>query len=176
MAENKKNQYVDNKAFYVAITDFFNARKDDPEYPVSDFLGKCIMEISHRIAFRPNFINYSYRDEMQEDALENCLRYIDRFDPEKSTNPFGYFSRIAWFACIRRIQTEQTQMDAKAGLVQSGMLYQDTIDHNSQEEGEYFDPEAMSSLEFLYTYEIKKTKKKDKPAKPRTEFDVSLFV
>ena len=174
--QTKPAHYVDNKKFLEAITEFNIARKSDPEAPITNYLGKCLMDISHRIAYRPNFINYSYRDEMQEDALENCLRCIDRFDHENYSNPFGYFTRVSWFACITRIQKEQQQTEAKAGLVQSGMVYQDTIDHINSDDLEFFDPEAISSLGYLYQYEIKHRIKKPKLEKPRTDFDLSEFI
>jgi hypothetical protein len=176
--DKRPAHYVDNKEFYAAIVEFNEARLKDPKHPISDYLGRCIMDISYRIAFRPNFINYSYRDEMQEDALENCLRCINQFDHVKYKNPFGYFSQIAWYAAIRRIQKEQTQMEAKANLVQSGMLYHDTIAHidADSDHGDYFDPEALSSLEHLYHYKVRERVKKPKVVKPPTEYNIRTVL
>jgi len=76
---------------------------DEPKPQISKYLGSCILKIANHLSYRPNFINYTYREEMISDGIENCLQYIDKFDPEKSKNPFAYFTQIIYFAFIRRI-------------------------------------------------------------------------
>jgi DNA-directed RNA polymerase specialized sigma24 family protein len=67
---------------------------------------------------KPNFINYSYREEMISDGIENCLQYIDNFDPTKSNNPFAYFTQIIYYAFLRRIAKEKKQSYIKGKLIQ----------------------------------------------------------
>ena len=52
------------------------------------------------------------------DGIENCLQYIDNFDPSKSTNPFAYFTQIIYYAFLRRIQKEKKQLDIKNKLLE----------------------------------------------------------
>ena len=69
------------------------------------------------MSYRPNFINYTYRDDMISDGIENCLQYMNNFNPKKSNNPFAYFTQIIYYAFIRRIQKEKKQQDVKAKVI-----------------------------------------------------------
>lgn len=110
-----KNDYVNNKAFFAAIVErqrlCREAEDQDEEQPVvTKYIGECIYEISRRLATKPNFYNYPYREDMVMDGVENCLLYMHNFDPEKTQNPFAYFTQIIYFAFLRRIQKEKKQM------------------------------------------------------------------
>ena len=85
--------------------------------PVTNYIGECFLKIANGLSYRPNFINYTYRSEMVSDGIENCLQYIHNFDPDKSNNPFAYFTQIIYYAFIRRIQTEKKQQDVKAKVI-----------------------------------------------------------
>ena len=116
--KKKKVHYVDNKKFLAAIVERKQLLKeaeesDLPKPQVSNYLGECILKIANHLSYRPNFINYTYRDEMISDGIENSLQYIDNFDPEKSKNPFAYFTQIIYFAFVRRITKEKKQQKIK---------------------------------------------------------------
>jgi len=116
--KKKKVHYVDNKKFLAAIVErkqlLKEAEESDLSKPqVSNYLGECILKIANHLSYRPNFINYTYRDEMISDGIENSLQYIDNFDPEKSKNPFAYFTQIIYFAFVRRITKEKKQQKIK---------------------------------------------------------------
>jgi len=127
-SKKKPEHYVSNKEFYAEFVEWKKAIKEandagleDPRMP--ECIGKKILMICQRINNRPNFLNYSYKDEFINDGIENCIRYAKNFDPEKSNNPFAYFSQIAYFASIRRINREKKQFATKAKIVQqSGVL------------------------------------------------------
>ena len=65
-----------------------------------------------------NFVNYMFRDDMISDGIENCVQYIHNFDPEKSRNPFAYFTQIIHYAFLRRIQKEKKQLDIKNKIIE----------------------------------------------------------
>ena len=116
--DKKKVHYVNNKEFLAAIVERKGLLKeaeesDLPKPQVSNYLGECILKIANHLSYRPNFINYTYRDEMISDGIENSLQYIDNFDPEKSKNPFAYFTQIIYFAFVRRITKEKKQQKIK---------------------------------------------------------------
>lgn len=116
--------YVDNKQFLVAITEYRErvqaAKAEGVEKPrVPEYLGECMVKIANHLAYKSNFVNYTFRDEMILDGIENCITYIDNFDPEKSKNPFAYFTQITYYAFIRRIQKEKKQMDTKKRFIGS---------------------------------------------------------
>ena len=79
---------------------------------VTEYIGECIYKIATRLSTKPNFINYSYRDEMICDGIENCLQYLNNFNPEKSQNAFAYITQIIYYAFLRRIQKEKKQLQS----------------------------------------------------------------
>lgn len=120
----KKVNYVNNVEFTKKISEFAKAKADDETmtlriHPNGDYIGHCIMEICTNLAKLANFCNYTYKDEMISDAIENCVKACKNFDPEKSSNAFGYFTQIASWAFIRRIQKEKKQTEKKMLLLSS---------------------------------------------------------
>jgi len=109
-----EGHYIDNKLFYSEISKWKREwnkakRANQPLPPVTDYIGKCFYAIAERLSYRPNFINYPYRDDMIGDGIENCLMYAANFNPRKSKNPFSYFTQIIYYAFVRRIQKEKKQ-------------------------------------------------------------------
>jgi DNA-directed RNA polymerase specialized sigma subunit len=118
----QKPHYVDNKKFLVAMTEYrelrIKAEEEGNKRPqVTNYIGECYLKIANHLSYRPNFINYTYRDDMISDGIENCLQYMDNFDPEKSKNPFAYFTQIIYYAFIRRIQKEKKQQHVKQEMI-----------------------------------------------------------
>jgi DNA-directed RNA polymerase specialized sigma subunit len=118
----QKPHYVDNKKFLIAMTEYRNSRilaeEEGQKRPqVTNYIGECYLKIANHLSYRPNFINYTYRDDMISDGIENCLQYMDNFDPEKSKNPFAYFTQIIYYAFIRRIQKEKKQQQVKQKMI-----------------------------------------------------------
>ena len=118
----QKPHYVDNKKFLVAMTEYRNSRilaeEEGQKRPqVTNYIGECYLKIANHLSYRPNFINYTYRDDMISDGIENCLQYMDNFDPAKSKNPFAYFTQIIYYAFIRRIQKEKKQQQIKQKMI-----------------------------------------------------------
>ena len=72
------------------------------------------------------------------DGIENCIQYIDNFNPDKSRNPFAYFTQIVYFAFLRRIAKEKRQMDIKEKIIEkSGYDEVMHIDGDSKTEYNY---------------------------------------
>ena len=115
MAKRATRNYVNNKDLLEALIKYKEECREaedagDPLPRVPDYIGKCIYQIATRLATKPNFSGYSYKEDMISDGIENCLLYIGNFNPEKSQNPFAYFTQIIWYAFLRRIQKEKKQM------------------------------------------------------------------
>ena len=118
----KKEHYVNNKDFLEAMKAYrksvnkaIREKKDKPL--VTNYIGSCFLKIANHLSYRPNFINYTFRDDMISDGIENCLQYLDNFNPAKSNNPFAYFTQIIYYAFIRRIQKEKKQTTIKHKLI-----------------------------------------------------------
>lgn len=123
MAKKKTENYVNNKEFLEAITVYrsalLNAKHNNLAKPrVPNYIGDCFLKIATHLSYKPNFVNYMYRDEMISDGIENCLQYIHNFDPEKSSNPFAYFTQVIYFAFLRRIAKEKKQMEIKNKMIE----------------------------------------------------------
>ena len=117
----KKAHYIDNKRFYVEMVKYCDSVMiariiGDPDPPATNFMGKCFVDIAMNLSNRPNFINYTYKEEMIGDGIENCLQYCSNFNPNKSKNPFAYFTRIIYYAFVRRIEREKKQAYVKHKL------------------------------------------------------------
>ena len=116
--------YVSNKELFEAMKKFKveceEADNVGERVKVPEYIGACILKIANGLSNRPNFINYTYKDEMISDGIENCLQYIYNFNPEKSKNPFAYFTQIIYYAFIRRIQKEKKQQHIKHKMIDSG--------------------------------------------------------
>ena len=120
----QKPHYVDNKKFLEAMIEYRNKcikaeEKNRKKPEVTNYIGECFLKIANHLSYRPNFINYTYRDDMISDGIENCLQYMSNFNPDKSNNPFAYFTQIIYYAFIRRIQKEKKQMQVKSKLIQN---------------------------------------------------------
>ena len=133
MAKNAKQNehYVNNKEFTQAVAEFNESTKlaeskgkTPPQ--MSNYIGECIYKIATRLSTRPNFINYTYRDEMICDAIENCIQYIGNFNVEKSNNAFAYITQICYYAFLRRIQKEKKQVFIKQQMTMD--ITQDTFE------------------------------------------------
>ena len=181
MAKRKKVSklhYVDNAKFLEAMVEYkrdYNlAVKNHKELPaVSEYLGSVFLKIAQRLSFRPNFINYTFKNDMISDGIENCLHYIHNFNPEKSNNPFAYFTQIIYYAFIRRIQKEKKQLYIKYKTMQN------------VEQASSFDADANVSIDdyrnsdfktmvddFVDTFE----KSKKKKAIKKSETNLEMFM
>ena len=124
MTKAKGEHYVDNKVFLTAMVEWKEKCKiaveaDKRIPPVTNYIGECFLKIANHLSYRPNFINYTYKDDMISDGIENCLQYASNFNPEKSSNPFAYFTQIIYYAFIRRIQKEKKQTHVKNKIISS---------------------------------------------------------
>ena len=183
----KKQHYVDNERFLEVMSDYrekyLQAKDNDTELPIiPDYAGECFLKIAERLSHRPNFINYAFREEMVSDGIENSVMYASNFNPEKSTNPFAYFTQIIYFAFLRRIEKEKKQLYIKYKTMEEYSSLEDHVDMGEMGQSE---TQAVSSgaspltadkrasiQEFIFAFEEKKRKKKKvKPAKEDDNID-----
>jgi len=162
----KQKHYINNADFLQALIDYQDgckkAKKNKTEPPpIPNYIGECFMKIAEGLSHKPNFINYTYRDEMMADGIENCLMYFNNFDPSKSSNPFAYFTQIIYYAFLRRIQKEKKQLYVKyKATEQMGIL--DEMEMLEFEDGSSKQFELYDNIaEFIENYEIAHDKKKE---------------
>ena len=123
MPRKRSDHYVNNKELLEAMVVYrkkvaiAKEKGTDPP-PISNYLGECFLKIATHLSYKPNFVNYMFREDMICDGIENCVQYIKNFNPEKSSNPFAYFTQIIHYAFLRRIQKEKRQMDIRAKIIE----------------------------------------------------------
>ena len=123
MPKKKSEHYVNNKELLQALIVYrekvAHAKENDlPKPRITNYLGECFLKIATHLSYKPNFVNYMFREDMISDGIENCVQYIHNFDPEKSKNPFAYFTQIIHYAFLRRIQKEKKQLDIKTKIIE----------------------------------------------------------
>lgn len=143
MATKKPVHYVNNEDFLNAIIEYQKLCKEaeeagDERPIIPNYLGECILKIATKLANRPNFINYSYKDDMILDGIENCIQYFNNFNPEKSKNAFAYFTSIIWYAFLRRIDKEKKQSYIRGKLIRDNTIEQFELqDHDMGGDDDY---------------------------------------
>ena len=187
MGKRKKTiHYVDNAKFLEEMIEYkkqyYTSKNNDEELPIiSEYLGSVVfLKIAQRLSFRPNFINYAFKDDMISDGIENCLHYIHNFDPEKSSNPFAYFTQIIYYAFIRRIQKEKKQLYIKFKSMQNYEISPEFVnfmdyDEDFQSAGDYKNSDFRVMVdEFVDNFE--KSKKKKAVKKKPEPSNLELFM
>ena len=138
MARKRSEHYVNNKEFLYAIVAYKQDIKDaeatgQPKPVIPRYIGECFLKIATHLSYKPNFVNYMFKDDMVCDGIENCVQYINNFNPEKSTNPFAYFTQIIHYAFLRRIQKEKKQLEIRQKIIErSGFDEVMTADQNEK--------------------------------------------
>lgn len=167
--------YVDNKKLYECIVEYrtkvLESRKTGDAKPkIPEYIGECVLLIANRLSTKPNFINYPFREEMVSDGIENCICYIDNFDPFKSDNPFAYFTQIIYFAFLRRIQKEKKQLYIKHKTLENSMIFNELITQGSEDKditGSLIDLTNDNMFDFIKSFEdgLNEQKQKRKNSK-----------
>lgn len=165
-----KNNYIDNKKFLKEMVAYRKLvlaakRKGEPKPRIPEYVGECFMKIAENLSHKPNFLSYTFRDEMISDAIENCVMYADNFNPAKSKNPFAYFTQIVYYAFLRRIQREKKQLYVKYKSTEMyGVL--DEFGQQVDENGNHRQYEQYDNIgEFIQNFEDSKARKKAKATK-----------
>jgi hypothetical protein len=116
---------------------------------------------------------------MISDGIENCLHYIHNFNPEKSSNPFAYFTQIIYYAFIRRIQKEKKQLYIKYKSMQNYEISPEYVEYMNYDEDFKTSTDFKNSDfrvvvdEFVDNFEKSKKKKAAKKTEPTT---LELFM
>ena len=169
--KKKTEHYVDNKQFLQAMIEYrkvcVEAEQNNQEIPpVTNYIGECFLKIANHLSYRPNFINYTYKEEMISDGIENCLQYVKNFNPDKSNNPFAYFTQIIYYAFLRRIQKEKKHLFVKFKMTEQTNLFDTTAATQEHDNTKNFKDEIKVSEwtqqymnEFITDFETNKRRK-----------------
>jgi len=171
--------YVNNAEMLEAIKTYKTRLKDardngttEPRIP--EYLGKCVLMIANRLSHKSNFINYSYRDDMVLDGIENCIQCMNSFDPDKSSNPFSYFTQVIYFAFLRRIAKEKKQSYIKGKLIQD-MAFESFELQDHDDDGDFRNAYA-AFMQANSTFDDSFIKNKEKKKKIKQEQSLENFI
>jgi len=175
--------YVDNKKFLAALVEYrkevdLAKTKNEPLPLVPNYIAECFVKIGTHLSYKSNFINYTFRDDMVSDGIENCLIAARKFDPNISSNPFAYYTQITYYAFIRRIQKEKKHQATKYKIIENldldSIIQENDDSDSSRQLIEYLkrqldiiDPDKRETPE--------QTKAKKKKAKADTEIGIDLL-
>ena len=187
MAKRKRSEhYVNNKEFLAALIkyqeDIEIARLQDKTKPVIPrYIGECFLKIANHLSFKPNFVNYMFKEDMISDGIENCVQYIHNFDPEKSKNPFAYFTQIIYYAFVGRIQKEKKQLYIKYKTMDSQASLGDNVEVSADDTQNYVyetmtNDQKANMYDFISNFEEAKKKKKVATTKKSTSLELFMGV
>ena len=182
MARAPAKHYVDNKKFFTEILIYksqcVEAEKEGNLKPrIPPYLGECLYKIAFRLSLKPNFVNYTFREDMVADGLEKCITYFNNFNPEKSTNPFAYFTQIIYYAFLTRINSEKKHLYIKQKTLENfyfeGMLAEQGAGEDDRNVNVDLDNDYMQNL--VATYDKKQAEKKEKIKARKIEIGLEKF-
>jgi len=168
--------YVSNKDLFNAIVEYrnklFELRKKDPDAKLapSDYIVDTIMLICQRRLNSFNFSTYTYRDEMLSDAYVDCFRDISKFDPERSQNPFSYFTSAANNAFKNRIKNEKAYLYTKYRVVDAVINSDENQENIIQQYGSDYTNEQKN--EYMYKFEKSQADAKERGRLKKIERDI----
>ena len=175
MSDKKPKHYVNNADFLEALIEYKKEcerceKENLSEPPIPNYVGECFLKIADHLSRKPNFVSYSFRDEMIADGIENCLMYFRNFDPDKSKNPFAYFTQIIYYAFLRRIMKEKKQLYVKYKATEQFGIF-DEFEMFEDGEGNMRQFELYDNIsEFIHNFEENKRKKKEGKIKGLEKF------
>jgi len=160
--------YVDNKQLFVVMIEYKKSvdeaeQSGDTKPQIPNYVGRCLLQIANRLATKPNFANYTFKDDMISDGIENCVSYIDNFNPEKSHNPFAYFTQIIYYAFLRRIQKEKKQLYIKHKSLEQSVIFNTLVEGGGEHGiGNNLDFQTDYMIDFVKNFERKEKSIKQK--------------
>lgn len=184
--------YVNNKEFSQAVVDYVRAVKaaqaETKEVPrITEYIGRCFLRIAEGLSHKPNFIRYTYREEMVMDAVENCIKAIMNYNIEAATrtgspNAFAYFTQICYYAFLRRIMKEKKQQDIKIRYIEHAGIEDFMANSDDAVGGSYSDGAFIDVLKTRIDKvkdqdrKVKDFVKKTKMVRPKSKNSLDLFL
>jgi|TARA_R110001592_G_scaffold359104_1_gene664895 DNA-directed RNA polymerase specialized sigma24 family protein len=105
---SKEQYYIQPKIFKESLRKYYDSDN------LTDDLAENIKKIAYGLSYNSSFINYTYKDDMIGDALIKMYSALKhkKYKFETGSNPFSYFTTIAYHAFINRIKKEKKHHEA----------------------------------------------------------------
>lgn len=174
--EVNKKHYVDNEELQAAYVEY-HAKKVAaeeqglPRPQFNDTIARAILEVPRNLIKRNNYNGYMFKEEMIEDAIENCVRYAHNYDPNKFENPFGYLTKMVDQSFKKRILLEKTQHYYKLKLFDKAGGFnaynEDGVDHSEVQHFNETMDMYRDHLAYIEDFERKHEEKKQRAKEKR---------
>lgn len=161
------NNYVDREKMWAAFREYKKAKLANPNTQVPDYIAKCFMDIAKGISNKYRFRNYQHIEDMRQDAVMLCVRYIDSYDPERGSSPFSYFSSVITNGFFQSINNERRYLYKKYKAIQNSSLFDAMSDSQEGDEESYSENDIYSKhgqenmMTFISEYEDNLRAKKE---------------
>lgn len=159
MPKEKNPNYVNNAVFYEQLKVW--KESGDPRIP--DSIAKTIHQICKNLAMSGRFVGYTWREDMVSEAVLYCISSVQKFNPAKSSNPFAYFTQIAYNTFRRYLNIEHLRLATLESYKQSLDIIYDT-DDQEDEYGQILESAKKCDTQYQKNYKAKTPKKKKKIA------------
>lgn len=181
MKKDTSRHYVDNKHLYSEMVKYLNNLKDaqrehKPLPRIPDTVGEAIFKIANKLSNSPNFIGYSYKDEMISDGIENCIKYLHNFNPDKYDSPFNYFTTIIYYAFLRRISKEKKQQYIKNKVTINSSVFNNLVELPPEDQGHFQANFVSMDVDKLSDLVDKFEKTEMTPKKKKEKSGVTKFI
>ena len=153
--------YVDNKKLYDTLVKWRADRLIDPNARIPEYFGECVIQIANHLSYKRNFVNYTYREHMILDSIENCVKCVGSFDPDKTANPFAYFTKVIYWAFLRRIAKEKKRQNDHNTYILRSL----PVDHFDIQDHDVDEDYKNSYIEFIQAHQNVEEPKKDAKVK-----------
>jgi hypothetical protein len=84
---------------------------------LTDKMAKYLMLIAERYSYHPWFVNYSFREDLVNAAVVNLCANWHKFNPEKSDNPFSYYTTASYRSFLSYLDSERKERDIRDELL-----------------------------------------------------------
>ncbi len=115
---NKASFTSAGKTFYLSNKELLAAVIEAKEKGfMTDKLARMLQLLCSKYAKKGSFINYSYNDDMQSYAMMMLVRTWHSFNPEKTNNPFAFFTQCIKNSFIQYLNQERRQRSIRDELL-----------------------------------------------------------
>ena len=138
----KRRNYINNKTLFQHMKNYADSNLPKEERIISNYLAEGILSICNNLAKKPSFNGYTWKDDMVADAIADCVAAVKNFNPENTENVFGYFTKIAYNAFLRRISKEKRETYIKHKNYQNSFIdeaFGEDITHAAPMRNEFSD-------------------------------------
>lgn len=114
------------------MNEYYEKAQTNKNTPICNYIGAAILMICERLSTRSNFSGYTFREEMVSEGIKDCVKGVSSFNPNKTNNPYGFFTMIAWNAFVRVILSERKQTYIKHKNFQRLNIGHEVLDEQNE--------------------------------------------